>query len=300
MKLYYTGATDFEQPQSNPLLSLGGYISSSPVQNASISNLFGSISQKALKNGSREIRAVVLKNELAQPQNVQLYYDNVSKEPVSSLMMALVSPAQDDCGGLYIEKVDRIYNRPVSGLFIDNRGESNALTFTIQPSQFIAVWIERIVNRFQGNQLLSCDNMILQFDSESNPAQVVATFNDNQVIGSYWTFDTVDSKVYVWYDDQNEPTPVVLQDREGIRVPIDIQDTAIQIATKTLNALNSTIGARAEVVVSQSGVTLTIDYTQPGKVNQPTSDTQSVSVSMSQGSSSDQEVVEQIQLILQY
>lgn len=300
MKLYYTGASDFLKSQNNPLQSLGGYISNSAMANGGIGGLFGSISQKSLRNGTNEFRAVALKNETSVVKTVTLFYNNVSKNPVSSLKMGLVMPATDTCDGLYVEEIASIYNKPISGKFIDNRGEVNALKFTIDPGQYIGVWVERSINRFKGNQMLSCENMLAQFDTVDTSQQFDVQITDNNVIGTYWTFNTVDSRLYVWYDDNAAPNTVNVEDREGIRVGIDQGDTIGTVVDKTISALQSTIEARGEILVTKNTSTINVEQTQAGKVQQPTIATAPVTISQTQGDSSDEELIESLEVTIDY
>lgn len=300
MKLYYTGAPDFLKSQQNSLQSLGGYISSSPVANGGIGSLFGSISQKLLRSGSKEFRAVALKNETDTAKTVTLFYNNISRDPVSSFKMALVMPGIDDCNGLYLEELASIYNEPVSGKFIDNRGEINALKFTIAPGNYIGVWVQRLINKVKGNKLLSCDNMVMQFDVEDTNQQFDLQITDANVIGTYWTFDTVDSRLYVWYDNANQPDTIDVEDREGIKVSVEATDTVQQIVDKTVTTIESTVGARGEVVVIKNADTITVQQNESGKVQSPTVGTSPVTISQVQGQSSSEEIIESLEITIDY
>jgi hypothetical protein len=300
MKLYYTGAPDFLQEQENPLQSLGGYISKSPVKNGGVASIFGSISQKLLREGGKEYRIVALKNETESSKAITLYYSNLSKDPVSSFKMGLVAPATDDCEGLYVEKIASIYNKPVSGSFADNRGEANALRFSIEPQQFIGIWIERSINKFKGSQILSCEKMIAEFNTEDVNQEIEVSIQDSDVIGTYWTFNTVDSRVYVWYDDESNPSVVQVADREGIRVKVSSTDTEEQVAQKTLTVLQSIVEERGEATVTVQGTTLTIKQTQSGKVEEPNVGTSPIMLSQEQGQSSVQETLESLEITIDY
>ena len=63
MRLFYTGATEYLEPQNSPRLSIGGFVSSSPLPNDILNGIFGSISDYKAVNGLKEVRGVVLKNE---------------------------------------------------------------------------------------------------------------------------------------------------------------------------------------------------------------------------------------------
>ena len=83
MRFYYTGAINFDGSQENQNASLGGYKSSSFVPNSRKNALFSEISYQEQKNGSDEIRGVVLKNETGATINdLSLYFipDNTGTE----------------------------------------------------------------------------------------------------------------------------------------------------------------------------------------------------------------------------
>lgn len=299
MKLYYTGANTFLATQENPLLSVGGYISSSPVASGGLSTLFGGISQQAMKNGAVETRGVALKNETGANQSVVVYYDNISKEPLSSFKMALVQPGKDDCDDFYLEKIASVYSKPINGIFVDNRGESNGVRFDLGPGVYMGIWIQRIVNQYQGTKSLSCDSMIEAFTSEDKQQVFDVVFGDSAVAGTYWTFGTANSRMYVWYDDGVE-NPVLLQDREGVRVAIQSGDDEVTIAHKTFQTLKSTVEARGEITVSENGSTITISQNQSGKMENPIPETSPITIVSTQGSSAEQETTENLEITIEY
>ena len=63
MRFYYTGAKIFKQNQTDPLKSIGGFISGTVIPNNSFDNLFGEISDYTSENNIEEFRGIALKNE---------------------------------------------------------------------------------------------------------------------------------------------------------------------------------------------------------------------------------------------
>lgn len=72
MMLYLTGApnslmTSSDAPQNDPRMSLGGYVSSTPVPNAALNTLFDQVSLLTLQNRPTECMAFALINKTSQP-----------------------------------------------------------------------------------------------------------------------------------------------------------------------------------------------------------------------------------------
>lgn len=72
MMLYLTGApnslmTSSDAPQNDPRMSLGGYVSSTPVPNSALNTLFDQVSLLTLQNRPTECMAFALINKTSQP-----------------------------------------------------------------------------------------------------------------------------------------------------------------------------------------------------------------------------------------
>jgi hypothetical protein len=299
MKFYYTGAANFLQSQENPLNSLGGFVSNSPLPNGGLAKLFGSISQKSMSEGSVEYRAIVLRNETGSTQTVNLHYDNISNQPISSLKMALVSLATDDCGGQYMETISSGFSKPVIGTFTDNRSQSNALTFAIPQNGYIGVWVQRSVSQFQGSQLLSCESLIANFDTVSKQQSFSIELQDADVQGKYFTFGTSESSIFVWYDDGTSTTPTI-PSREGIKVSIIPGELLLDVVTKTFDTLKSILEPRGEVTITKDGNTIEITQTRAGSVEIPNTATAPVVIITTSGSASTQETIEELEISIDY
>jgi len=145
MYLYYTSVTEAEATQSKPYLSLGGYKSSSKVQNSKLNNLFGDITPLTISNYNQdEYIALVLKNTLtADATNIKLWFeypDNV----YSKLYVAAVDMAEDSTGELYMEHVDTKNSQPLVGDFYEADGEDNAVDLgDISAGSQIGIWFKR-------------------------------------------------------------------------------------------------------------------------------------------------------------
>lgn len=144
MYLYYTVSSAPQADQSIPSLSLGGFKSSSKVQNAQFNNLFGDITPTTINsfNQNRYV-ALVLNNELTtEATNVKIWFDY----PIgtySLFRVAAVELALNASGQLQMEHVDSIYSKPLAATFYEANGEDNAVSIgDIAVGEQIGIWIE--------------------------------------------------------------------------------------------------------------------------------------------------------------
>lgn len=117
MMLYLTGAKSSikvspDSPQTDPALSLGGYVSSSPVPNGALNVLFDEVSLLTLQNRPTECIAVALVNRLTQR--------------VSDVTIAIAGADDDQCDfeiaavaadNFQMEAITSRYNLPIQAQF---------------------------------------------------------------------------------------------------------------------------------------------------------------------------------------
>lgn len=120
MMLYLTGAQaslskSSEIPQTDVAKSLGGYISSSPVPNNSLNELFDSLSMTTLKNKQRETIAIALVNKFDKVvKNIRLK-TLVDKTNIAKFRIAAVSIGKD----MLMEHINNRYDEPIQAEFYD-------------------------------------------------------------------------------------------------------------------------------------------------------------------------------------
>jgi hypothetical protein len=118
--LYLTGAQaslskSSEIPQTDVAKSLGGYISSSPVPNNSLNELFDSLSMTTLKNKQRETIAIALVNKFDKVvKNIRLK-TLVDKTNIAKFRIAAVSIGKD----MLMEHINNRYDEPIQAEFYD-------------------------------------------------------------------------------------------------------------------------------------------------------------------------------------
>ncbi len=153
MKLYYTGAKKFSQPQLDPSLSLGGLISSSEIPNGLLSNLFGPLSRYTVQNNKSEIRAFVIYNDdVAALTGLKAYftYPQSDTSPATDTNdcefdIGFATVSSNNCGDLSIEKVSNIYATPYTvTLSSGAEGLANALDLPdIASGTYLGIFLRR-------------------------------------------------------------------------------------------------------------------------------------------------------------
>lgn len=120
MLLYLTGAKNslsksLDNPQRDANDSLGGYISSTPVPNASLNSLFDTISSYTIEKKQKETIAIGLINKLEKTvKNVELKIIS-DKHNLANFKVAAVSVGSD----YRMESIANRYQEPMSAEFHD-------------------------------------------------------------------------------------------------------------------------------------------------------------------------------------
>lgn len=118
--LFLTGASSSlansgGMPQDDPMKSLGGYVSISPVPNAALNSLFDLVSLKSIKEKTKETIAIALINKLSKPvSDVNLKIVS-GQDSVCSFKIAAVSLDENYC----MEHISNRYSQPIMAEFYD-------------------------------------------------------------------------------------------------------------------------------------------------------------------------------------
>ena len=132
MILFLTGATSSLRksdvaPQADPNKSLGGWVSSSPVPNAALNELFDLVSTGMLSDRPKETLALGLINQLSVPvTNVRLSIV-VGNRPVCEWRIAATALSED----LRMESIPNRYSEPLSAVFYDATFQRASVEFEI-------------------------------------------------------------------------------------------------------------------------------------------------------------------------
>ena len=120
MMLFLTGASSSlansgGMPQDDPMKSLGGYVSISPVPNAALNSLFDLVSLKSIKEKAKETIAIALINKLSNPVSDVSLKIVRGQESVCSFKVAAVSLDENYC----MEHINNRYSQPMLAEFYD-------------------------------------------------------------------------------------------------------------------------------------------------------------------------------------
>ncbi len=152
IKLYYTGAKEFEGIQKMPSKSLGGNISSSVVPNGLMNSLFSDISLLDLQLGSKQLRILAIKNEGANPITnftVHVEHDE-NDENIADFYIGYSLPQADDCG-VFGETVEDEEAEPYhSELQISKSNLTKLNISNLEKDNYILLYLQR---RIKQNQL---------------------------------------------------------------------------------------------------------------------------------------------------
>lgn len=147
MRLYYTVASQQDDPQAKPNLSLGGYKSLTPVPNSILGNLFGDISMYSVKNASGDqFIGLMLVNDGVEARQVQIWF-KYPTNCASVFKLAAVSLATDTDGQQYMEHISNYSSKPLYAEFEEADGEVNRVNVgDIPAGGMIGLWVSRTLN----------------------------------------------------------------------------------------------------------------------------------------------------------
>lgn len=119
MMLYLTGASSSsktgEAPQDDVMKSLGGYISSTPVPNASLNTLFDLVSIKSIKNRTKETIAIGLVNKFDFAVSDVILKMVSEQDNIGIFRVAAVDVDKNNC----MEHISNRYSEPICAEFYD-------------------------------------------------------------------------------------------------------------------------------------------------------------------------------------
>lgn len=145
MKFYYTVASQPEDRQAKPNLSLGGYKSSSQLPNGVFGAMFQDISMYTVKtNNQNKYIGLVLVNDTGQAaKDVELWF-GYPTGCLSKMKFAAVDLATDTDGNLYMERIPHNSSKPLYAEWSEADGEVNRVNIGDIPIDgVIGIWFER-------------------------------------------------------------------------------------------------------------------------------------------------------------
>lgn len=161
MRFLYSGANAYLLPQTNPSLSLGGFVSSSIVPNGRLNGLFSDGSYKASKFGSIETKALILENETQTGVTNITFGYQYSTDPDFKIEVAVVTLSNNQT----MEQLQSIRDTPYYGTFheanvdpdnnIDNRLDLGDMAAGLR----LGIWIRR--TQFKHTNVLPTDFSVI-------------------------------------------------------------------------------------------------------------------------------------------
>lgn len=161
MKLYYTVSAGYDLPSTRPSNSIGGYQSSTMVQNDVYSAVFGEISLLAESKGSDEYIGLMLVNDSdTDLNNLKFWFKDVEPPTQSVLEFAAVKPAIDENGNAFIERLATINSRPQNITFSHPTEDSPANLGDMLAGVSIGVWLHRKIDKDAAKEIY--DNVAMR------------------------------------------------------------------------------------------------------------------------------------------
>jgi len=143
MILYYTGASNNNEAQPKVNLSLGNYVSNSPVPSGQIGATLNNVTKLTEARNDKYIFMLALKNTTSsEAVDVTIYYDYPTDNQYK-LELAFVSPSTDSLGDELYEKILSTSSLPITGTFAEYSGVGNAINIgNIVAGESIGIWFK--------------------------------------------------------------------------------------------------------------------------------------------------------------
>lgn len=164
--LYYTGAQEVNQPQTQIQRSLGGFKSSTRVPNASLNSLFQGIGQRQLQEGDEQIIGLIMTNESGAAISNLSIYATVPNGSSTTFQVAAVTLIDNN----RIEQIANNQASPYVGTLVEMTSLANKRTLaaSLANGASIGVWIRRIIQK-QTNR--TCDQLYDDYVANGLPSE---------------------------------------------------------------------------------------------------------------------------------
>lgn len=141
MRLLYSGAKTSGYVQTEASQSLGGLVSSTPIPNGRLNNIFPPISRESIRKNISDTRLIVLINGTTTITNLKIWTESGS---LSSYEIAAVAPALNTKGEKEFEELYDGQSIPYQAQLSSAEGQANAILIdTVSPGDVIGIWIKR-------------------------------------------------------------------------------------------------------------------------------------------------------------
>jgi hypothetical protein len=171
MRLFYTGASADGESQTEPIKSIGGFVSVSKVPSGLEGSIFANPSQSEIRSGGVNYILLSLKNTTGGDlAGITIYYEQVDNA-LYTIEMGLISPVVDSCGASIYEQQASNRAEPLEVTFTDAKDVGGAIAIaSLLADAHIGVWIKRTINPDAADAFLSCANMYLAYEDSEDAA----------------------------------------------------------------------------------------------------------------------------------
>lgn len=144
MRLFYTISSQEGKSQKDPLLSLGGFRSSSMVPNDTLNAIFGDISEYSIQKRLPEYIGLILQNTFSSlVESISIWIPSVEGRYCKfRLAVVELSPSNE------METISTVNSKPLQAEFYEcsEEGKFELEGITLSPGQGIGLWLERTLD----------------------------------------------------------------------------------------------------------------------------------------------------------
>jgi len=187
MKLFYTAISKPGVQQNRPTLSLGGFKSASQVSNDALGALFGSISQRTIKQNLSEYIGLICENTMDYPvTNIEIWMPKIPGNfAVFQLAVVELNTNKE------MESIPTVHSKPIHADFYDTDiGDPISLGDAIMmPGDQFGIWVKRSLDLSVDGiaKSANCDYLYSNFEKPNtkNPIEeqsINISFENSQFI----------------------------------------------------------------------------------------------------------------------
>jgi hypothetical protein len=175
MILYYTNSLKANQLQPIALRSVGGYVSSSPVPNDFLSNVFSEITQLSIQSNRSETILIALKNTTEKiADNIKIKF--TLPEGVSiKLAIAATTPTVDKCGDFVFEKIANSSAKPFNATFQSVADGDIFSLGSLAAGKVLGLWFSKTIDK-NATKSKTCAELDAAYLAHTQP-ETVETIN---------------------------------------------------------------------------------------------------------------------------
>lgn len=165
MIFYYTGASAYNTPQPIAKLSLGGFLSSSKIQNDVLDNIFSDNSILAVQNLKREAILIAIKNPDSHTAEGVVISFNVADwtKLTSEYSIAFVDSKTDDCGNIVFDSINDSQSLPFVDLDIMSAVNNQFSLGDIAAGGVLGIWLVKKILNNANTQPIKCEQLYANF-----------------------------------------------------------------------------------------------------------------------------------------